>query len=146
MTEQANMRGEFNGLKALIMWENRSAYYIHCFAYQLQLVVIAVARKNDDISDFFDMVSLLINVVGASCKRKDMIRESQQKRVSKAIGSGQLGSGLNQEQSLQRADDTRWSSHYKTLQRLSSLQSLLTRKAYVPPECHCAMKPHQHTR
>ncbi|XP_066323102.1 uncharacterized protein, partial [Miscanthus floridulus] len=65
-----------------------------------------VAKKNDDISDFFDMVSLLINVAEASCKRKDMIRESQQERVAKAIGSGQLstGTGLNQEQSLQRAE------------------------------------------
>ncbi|XP_021310965.1 uncharacterized protein LOC110433360 [Sorghum bicolor] len=82
-----------------------------------------VAKKNDDISDFFDMVSLLINVAGASCKRKDMIRESQQERVSKALCNGQLtsGTGLNQEQSLQRAGDTRWSSHYKTLLRISSL-------------------------
>jgi len=117
------MRGEFNGLRALIMRENSSAYYIHCFAHQLQLVIVAVAKKNDDISDFFDMVSLLINVAGASCKRKDMIRESQQERVGKAIGSGQLstGTGLNQEQSLQRAGDTRWSSHYRTLQRINSL-------------------------
>jgi len=119
----SNMRGEFNGLRALIMRENSSAYYIHCFAHQLQLVIVAVAKKNDDISDFFDMVSLLINVAGASCKRKDMIRESQQERVGKAIGSGQLsnGTGLNQEQSLQRAGDTRWSSHYRTLQRINSL-------------------------
>ena len=119
----SNMRGEFNGLRALIMRENSSAYYIHCFAHQLQLVIVAVAKKNDDISDFFDMVSLLINVAGASCKRKDMIRESQQERVAKAIGSGQLstGMGLNQEQSLQRAGDTRWSSHYRTLQRINSL-------------------------
>jgi hypothetical protein len=119
----SNMRGEFNGLRALILRENSSAYYIHCFAHQLQLVIVAVAKKNDDISDFFDMVSLLINVAGASCKRKDMIRECQQERVSKAICSGQLrsGTGLNQEQSLQRAGDTRWSSHFKTLQRLSSL-------------------------
>jgi hypothetical protein len=69
------------------------------------------------------MVSLLLNVAGASCKRKDMIRESQQDRVSKAIGSGQLssGTGLNQEQALQRAGDTRCSSHYKTLHSLRSL-------------------------
>jgi hypothetical protein len=71
------------------------------------------------------MVSLLINVAGASCKRKDMIHESQQERVSKEIGSGQLssGTGLNQEQSLTGAGDTRWSSHYKTLKRISSLFS-----------------------
>lgn len=27
-----NMRGEFNGLKTLILKENESAFYIHCFA------------------------------------------------------------------------------------------------------------------
>ncbi|KAJ1699279.1 hypothetical protein LUZ63_007791 [Rhynchospora breviuscula] len=32
----SNMRGEFNGLKALILNENSSAYYVHCFAHQLQ--------------------------------------------------------------------------------------------------------------
>ncbi|XP_020396600.1 zinc finger MYM-type protein 1-like [Zea mays] len=119
----SNMRGEFNGLRALIMRENGSSYYVHCFAHQLQLVIVAVAKKNDDISDFFDMISLLLNVAGASCKRKDMIRQSQQERVEKAIGSGQIstGTGLNQEQSLQRPGDTRWCSHYKTLKSLNSL-------------------------
>jgi len=32
----SNMRGEFNGLQSLIMRENSSAYYVHCFAHQLQ--------------------------------------------------------------------------------------------------------------
>ena len=119
----SNMRGEFNGLRALIMRENISKYYVHCFARQLQLVIVAVVKKNDDVSDFFDMLSLLINVGGASCKRKDMIRDSQQKRVKKAIGCDQLstGTGLNQEQSLQRAGDTRWGSHYKTLLSIKNL-------------------------
>jgi len=49
----SNMRGEFHGLRALIMRENSAAYYIHCFAHQLQLVIVAVAKKNDDISVFF---------------------------------------------------------------------------------------------
>ena len=49
----SNMRGEFNGLKSKILQENRSAYYVHCFAHQLQLVIVAVAKKNEDISDFF---------------------------------------------------------------------------------------------
>jgi hypothetical protein len=29
------MRGEFNGLRALVLRENNSGYYIHCFAHQL---------------------------------------------------------------------------------------------------------------
>ena len=31
----SNMQGEFNGLKALILRENKSTYYVHCFAHQL---------------------------------------------------------------------------------------------------------------
>ncbi|KAJ9552120.1 LOW QUALITY PROTEIN: hypothetical protein OSB04_016165 [Centaurea solstitialis] len=35
----SNMSGAFNGLKTLIMNETKSAYYIHCFAHQLQLAL-----------------------------------------------------------------------------------------------------------
>ena len=119
----SNMRGEFNGLKAKIMQENKSAYYVHCFAHQLQLVIVAVSKKHDDVADFFYMISVLFNVVGASCKRKDMIREKHREDVIKAIGSGQIstGRGLNQDQTLQRAGDTRWGSHYRTLSSLVKL-------------------------
>ena len=41
----SNMQGEFNGLKALILNENESAFYVHCFAHQLQLALVAVAKK-----------------------------------------------------------------------------------------------------
>ncbi|KAG2641585.1 hypothetical protein PVAP13_2KG226558 [Panicum virgatum] len=40
------IRGQ--GLKTLIMQESPSAYYIHCFAHQLQLVLVAVAKGNND--------------------------------------------------------------------------------------------------
>ena len=46
----SNMNGEFKELKTLILRENESAYYIHCFAHQLQLALVAVAKKHSDIS------------------------------------------------------------------------------------------------
>jgi hypothetical protein len=50
-------------------------------------------------------------------KRKDMIREKHQDDIQKTIGSGRISTatGLNQDQTLQRACDTRWGSHYRTL-------------------------------
>lgn len=119
----SNMRGEFNGLKSKILQENRSAYYVHCFAHQLQLVIVAVAKKNEDISDFFYMISVLFSVVRGSCKRKDMIKEKHRDDIRKAIGSGRIstGTGLNQDQTLQRAGDTRWGSHYRTLSSIVKL-------------------------
>ena len=65
----SNMQGEFNGLKALILRENKSAYYVHCFAHQLQLTLVAVAKNHNVIAEFFCLVAKLINVVGGSCKR-----------------------------------------------------------------------------
>ncbi|KAG2622152.1 hypothetical protein PVAP13_3NG281100 [Panicum virgatum] len=113
----SNMKGEIKGLKTLIMKESPSAYYVHCFAHQLQLVLVAVAKQNDDCVWFFDRVSLLLNIVGSSCKRHGMLRHHQLDNVIKALECGILesGSGLNQEMGLPRPGETRWGSHYKTV-------------------------------
>ncbi|KAG7528500.1 hypothetical protein ISN44_Un101g000070 [Arabidopsis suecica] len=105
----SNMKGEFNWLRSLILRENSSAYYIHCFAHQLQLVVVAVAKKHFEVGDVFDMISALLNVVGASCKGKDRIREEYLKEIEEGINQGEIkiGKGLNQELSLQRPGNTR---------------------------------------
>lgn len=46
------MTGEVNGLKAKIMQENRSAYYVHCFARSLakNKYIVTVAKKHEDIA------------------------------------------------------------------------------------------------
>ncbi|XP_057461111.1 uncharacterized protein LOC130751528 [Actinidia eriantha] len=113
----SNMRGEFKGLKTLILNENPTAYYVHCFAHQLQLALVAVAKKHYDVSWFFNLISNVLNVVGGSCKRHDTLLEIQAAEVYKALNAGELqsGRGLNQESNLARASDTRWSSHYETL-------------------------------
>ncbi|XP_076954088.1 uncharacterized protein LOC143628357 [Bidens hawaiensis] len=116
----SNMSDEFNGLKALILKENSSAYFVHCFAHQLQLIVVALANKHHDIFKFLNEVSSLVNVVGASCKRVDLIRESQRERLG-LNPEVETGSGQNQELSLARAGDMCWSSHEKTMTRLLSL-------------------------
>jgi len=66
---------------------------------------------------FFDQVSLLLNIVGVSSKRHDMIRNINLQNILKAIECGELqtGKGLNQEKGLARPGETRWGSHYKTV-------------------------------
>ena len=49
----SNMRGEFNGVQKLIRDENPYAFYVHCFAHQLQLVVVVVSTSTPAIADFF---------------------------------------------------------------------------------------------
>ncbi|KAJ9183036.1 hypothetical protein P3X46_006955 [Hevea brasiliensis] len=109
----SNMRGEFNGFKSLILKENSSAYYIHCFAHKLQLTLVVVAKKHSSISSFFNNVTCLVNVIGGSYKRRDIFQEKQKEKVQ----------GLNQEMALKRSGDTRWSFHYGTLINLMHLFS-----------------------
>ncbi|GAV77293.1 Dimer_Tnp_hAT domain-containing protein/DUF4371 domain-containing protein, partial [Cephalotus follicularis] len=116
----SNMQGEFNGLKSLIIKENKAAFYVHCFAHQLQLTLVAVAKNDVQVALLFNLVASLSNIVGASCKRRDILREKEAARLTKALGSGEVtsGQGLNQETSLKRAGETRWGSHYGALMNL----------------------------
>jgi hypothetical protein len=118
-----NMKGEIKGLKTLIMKESPSAYYIHCFAHKLQLVLIVVAKGNTDCGTFFDQITLLLNIVGVSCKRHGLLRNARLDNIRKALDCGELetGIGLNQEMRLPRPGGTRWGSHYKTVCSIISM-------------------------
>nr|XP_028949408.1 zinc finger MYM-type protein 1-like [Malus domestica] len=113
----SNMRGELNGLKTKILNKYPQAFYIHCFAHQLQLALVFVAKENEDVANFFINANRLVNLIGSSCKRRDALREKQQEQIQKALHLGNLetGKGLNQESSLMRPCDTRWNSHYGTI-------------------------------
>ena len=84
----SNMQGEYNGLKSLILKENCSAFFIHCFAHQLQLALVALAKKHSKIALFLNLVANLYNVVGASCKRQDILHESQATKVKQIFELG----------------------------------------------------------
>ena len=47
------MQGDINDLKTLILKENKSAFYVHCFAHQLQLTLVAIAKNHINIAEFF---------------------------------------------------------------------------------------------
>ena len=49
----SNMQGDINGLKTLILKENKSAFYVHYFAHQLQLTLVAVAKNHIIIAELF---------------------------------------------------------------------------------------------
>ncbi|XP_024963945.1 zinc finger MYM-type protein 1-like [Cynara cardunculus var. scolymus] len=104
----SNIQVEIDGLKRLILSENKSAHYVHCFSHQLQLTLVAIAKKHSKIGDFFCLVNNVVNVVGSSCKRLDFLQEQQGAEVIEALNLGEIpsGRGLNQETSLSRAFDT----------------------------------------
>ena len=93
----SNMKGHVNGLKKLIMDESPSVYYVYCFAHQLQLTLVVVAKENTDCDWFFGQLSYLLNVLGMSCKKIRMLRVAQAKYMIEALkwGETETGQGLN---------------------------------------------------
>ena len=121
----SNMRGQFHGLQRLVLNENPFAFYIHCFAHQLQLVVVSVAKCCTSTFDFFNYVTSIVNTVSVSCKRKDQLLQNHHDHLVQQLDSGDIfpGRGKNQETSLARPGDTQWGTHHKTLARLMIMWS-----------------------
>ena len=65
----SNTQSDINDLKTLILKENKLAFYVYCFAHQLQLTLVAVAKNHINIVEIFYVVSNLVTIVGGSCKR-----------------------------------------------------------------------------
>nr|XP_011462100.1 PREDICTED: uncharacterized protein LOC101307575 [Fragaria vesca subsp. vesca] len=82
-------------------------------------------KKHDIVGAFFTLVAKVVNIVGASSKRRDILREKQALKVIQALKGGELssGRGLNQEIEIKRSADTRWSSHYGTLINFTAMFS-----------------------
>ena len=49
----STMQGDTNSLKTLILKKNKLAFYVHFFAYQLQLTLVTVAKNHINIAEFF---------------------------------------------------------------------------------------------
>nr|XP_028953257.1 zinc finger MYM-type protein 1-like [Malus domestica] len=87
--------------------------------------LVAVAKDNVNVNTLFLLANNVVNNIKASCKRRDALREMQQKKLMKALENDSLmtGRGLNQEISLKRAGAIRWNSHYGALINLITMFS-----------------------
>jgi hypothetical protein len=86
--------------------------------------ISTTSKKNNECRWLFDEVlPLLLNFFGGSPKRKEFLREKQLARIAEALSLGHLetGTGLNQELSLIRPGDSRWSTHFKCLKNVLGL-------------------------
>ena len=119
----SNMRGEFNGLQKQIRDENPHAFYVHCFAHQLQLVIVSVTSSCSSFDDFFNYVSLIVTSASSSCKRKDKLLAKHREDILERLDSGEIfsGKGKHQSTNLVRAGEIRWGSHLTTLARIESM-------------------------
>ncbi|XP_017970455.1 PREDICTED: uncharacterized protein LOC108660702 [Theobroma cacao] len=120
------MQGEWKGLRALFFKKCPFAYYIHCFARRLQLILVAACKNVIPIEHFFSHLALNINVVDSFAKRKDHLQIAGTIEIVELVSTDELeiGKGKNQVGSLKRAGDTQWGSHVRSLRSLLDLWNL----------------------
>ena len=92
-----NMRGEWNGLQALILNDYSYTYYIYCFAHHLQLALVGASKAGVPFNRFFTKLILVINNIRASCKRIEQLKIARASNISYLIDIEELktGKGLN---------------------------------------------------
>ncbi|KAG7950360.1 hypothetical protein I3843_13G108000 [Carya illinoinensis] len=66
------------------------AYYVHCFAHQLQLALVAAFREVVFVYEFFSNLNFIINVVGTSYKRHDELQVAQTTHIEHMIAIDKL--------------------------------------------------------
>ncbi|KAL5564027.1 hypothetical protein UlMin_033774, partial [Ulmus minor] len=89
--------------------------------------LVAMAKKHTQIELFFSSIAIVVNVVGASAKRSDILQDKQGIIIAEALQNGEISSGrdLNQHTSLKRCEDTRWGSHYELNDRFNEVNTEL---------------------
>jgi hypothetical protein len=55
--------------KDIVQACNPYAFYVHCFAHQLQLVVVAVVKGFLPVGQFFGHLNKIVSMVSASCRK-----------------------------------------------------------------------------
>ena len=90
---------------------------MHCFAHRLQLALVAAAKDEPNVWQFFSHLNCAINLVGSSSKRFSELKSAQRSDIESMLATGerQSGKGANQVGTLHRAGATRWSSHYDSV-------------------------------
>jgi hypothetical protein len=63
-----------------------ASFYVHCFAHQLQLVIVSVTSSCSSFDDFFNFVSLIVTSASSSCKRKDKLITKHREEILEKIG------------------------------------------------------------
>lgn len=62
-------------------------YYVHCFAHQLQLALVACAKTHSYVSGFLGMVNMLVNFIRYSNKRQELLQDKQVAQFAKQLRS-----------------------------------------------------------
>lgn len=81
----STMSGRFSGLQSKVKELNPLAFYIHCCAHNLNLVLIDSIKSSVDAISFFGTLETLYTFLTSSLPRLHILKEEQAKQVEGVI-------------------------------------------------------------
>ncbi|XP_075669826.1 uncharacterized protein LOC142639551 [Castanea sativa] len=87
-------------------------------------IVIRFVDKDGFVQELFLGLLSIVNVVGASCKRTKQLKKAYANQIAYFVEIDELETrrGLNQISTLQRAGDTSWGSHLRSISSLEIMK------------------------
>ncbi|KAK8462035.1 hypothetical protein SEVIR_1G134800v4 [Setaria viridis] len=117
---QSNMRVEFNNVQRQIHDECPYAFYVHCFACQLEQILVSVSSSSSSaISYFFYNVPIIVNATSAPCTAKDA--EKCRQAILDKLDSGEISKRDKSTLKETKWGETKWGSHHTTLNRIDTM-------------------------
>ncbi|KAH9657516.1 TTF-type domain-containing protein [Citrus sinensis] len=119
-------------MAVVLRYVDKNGYVVERFAGIEHVSSTTAASLKESLDNMFSRFGLSLSMLrgqgygGASnmqAKCRDILHEKHALAVIETLGKGELssGQGLNQEITLKRPADTRWSSHYGTLMSIISI-------------------------
>jgi hypothetical protein len=117
---QSNMRVEFNNVQRQIQDEYPYAFYVHCFACQLEQILVSVSSSSSSaVSYFFHNVPIIVNAMSAPCTTKDA--EKRRQAILDKLDGGEISKRDKSTLKETKWGETKWGSHHTTLNRIDTM-------------------------
>lgn len=103
----AAMTGQYRGVKSRMLAVNSKAYFVHCYAHRLNLVIVDAVSKNVMSINFFGIVAQLYVFIQGSAKRHSLFQSMQLKIAEEEKDVGEKSN--KNIHTLGSLSQTRWS-------------------------------------
>jgi len=117
----STMSGCYSGLQARVREVCESAYFVHCYAHRLNLVIVDTCSKNTVIRNFFGVVQSLYAFIEGSTKRHAVFKEIQEQLISESENDEESKSDSaagGGSKTLHSLSTTRWSTRFDNCKAL----------------------------
>ena len=119
----ANMKGKHKGVAARMLKENKKAFYVHCYAHQLNLSLESACSSISEVRNAIGTVATIHSFLKGSAKRNAVFQKLQNEHS--------ISEDEQFVKSIKLLSATRWASRYKAFDSVEENFEIIVRSLKV---------------